>query len=207
MTFTEIVTEIMDRLDLSSTTATTRVGRAVNRHYKRTTGALGIAPVTRRVTVTEAATIGSPSITFNAIEKVERVIDATSTPVFILDTGKSFDEMRQTEPSSSDSATEWAVEAMGATSVTLRFDVAFATAKVYTVDGYGKRATLSLADVPAFPESFHDILVERVMADELRKLENKALADRADAVAEHLTSALRLWIAVDAYKAVRQERS
>lgn len=207
MTFTEIVTEIMDRLNLSSTDATTRVGREVNHHYKRVTAALGIAPVVRRVTVTQAATIGSPSITFSNIEKVERVIDATTTPDTILDDERSFDELRQTEAVSSDTATLWAVEAMGATSVTLRFDVAFRTAKVMTVDGYGKRATIATTDVPAFPETFHDVLIERVMADELRKQEKPQLAKIAHDTAQAILSDLRLFVAVSAYKAVKQGRS
>lgn len=207
MTFTEIVNETADRLNLTSTDATTRIGKLVNHHYKRVTAALGIAPMTRRVTVTQAATIGSPSITFANIEKVERVIDATTTPDTILDDERSFDEMRQTEPTSSDTATLWAVEAIGATTVTLRFDVAFATAKVMTVDGYGKRATLSTTDVPAFPETFHDLLIERVMADELRKQEKPQLAKIAHDTAEAILSDLRLHFAVSAYKTVKQGRA
>lgn len=205
MTFTEIVTEIMDRANLSSSTATTRVGRRVNSHYKRVTAELGIAPVTRRTSVTQAATVASPSITFSNIEQVERVIDATTTPDTILEE-VSFDEIRQVEPASSDTVTKFAREALGSTSVTLRFDVKFATTKNITAEGYGKKATLSGTDVPAFPETFHDILVESVLYEEYKKLEDMKSATDSKEEAKRILSQLKLWVATSAYRANRQGR-
>lgn len=205
MTFTEIVTEIMDRQNLTSSDATTRVGKLVNHHYKRVTAALNIAPVTRKVTVTQAATVGNASITFSNIEKVIRAIDATTTPDTVLDE-ISYDELKQNDPAASDTPTKWAVEAQGATSVTLRFDVAFLTTKTMTVEGWGIKATLSGSDVPAFPETFHDLLIERVMADELRKAEKPQLAKIAFDTAKDIMSDLRMHMALSAYKTVKQGR-
>lgn len=77
MTFTEIQTEICDRLNLTDSDDIARVGRAINRKYKTITSSLGIKGTSRRATVSAIASIGGSELTFTGIEKIINVIDRT----------------------------------------------------------------------------------------------------------------------------------
>lgn len=202
MTFTEIVTEIEDRLDLTSTDATTRIGRRVNSHYKRLTAELSLAAPLRRVAITANSTIGSANITFTSCEKIERLFDRAQSDEPLTEV--SFDELQQNVAVESDTPTKYAIERMGATTVLVRFDVEFESVKAITGDGYTSQATLSGSDVPAFPVTYHDILVHRVLEEELLKLEKPGLARVERDAAKDLMSKLRLWVATSAYLRVRQ---
>ena len=204
MTFTEIRTEILEQLALTSTAATTRIGRAISRHYKLITAELGLAGVSRRTTVTGATVVGSRTISFANIEKIEKIQDLTDADNPVTLDEKGFDEIDTIVAPDSDDASRWATERMGATTVLVRFDVTFESIKTYTATGYTKQSTLASADVPAFPETFHHILVEKVMYDELRKKGQLAEAKESRATAEDLTSKLRMWVATSAYRTDRQ---
>ena len=84
MTFTEIVTEIKERLNLTSATSTTRVGRLVNVLYKRVTNSLNIDLSRRSIGVVETTTPGIATVTWSDCEKTERVIDDHSGTKVIL---------------------------------------------------------------------------------------------------------------------------
>lgn len=199
MTFTEIKTEIKDRLNLSSTDADTRVGRAINRYYKQLTVELGIAPVTRRATVSGTATISSQFVTFSGIEKLERVLDSASTPLDEV----LYDELANVEPHTSD-PTKYAVYDVTDNDVQIVMDCFAQTAFTLTGHGYATVSTLSGSDVPAFPESFHNILIELVLVDEYLKLEKPGLAKEARENARLLLSKLRLWSATRVNVELRQ---
>ncbi len=194
MTFNEFKTEIKDRLGLRTTDADTRIGRAINRHYKRITTELGIAPVTRRLSVSTTATISSQYVTVSGVEKVERVnlvSGGTETPLAEV----IYDEIAKVAPTTSD-PTKYAIYDVTDNDVVIVLDCTAQSAHSLRVDAFAVVATLSGTDVPAFPESFHDILVEFVLDDELRKKggsDNLAEADRHQADAQRLMSKLRLW--------------
>lgn len=202
MTFTEIVTEIEDRLDLTSPDATTRIGRRVNSHYKQVTAALGIAAPSRRTAITANTTIGSANVTFTSCEKIERLFDLSVSDEPLDEV--SFDELRQNAAVESDTPTKYAIERMGAASVLVRFDVEFESVKAITGEGYTSQSALSGSIAPAFPETYHDILVHRVLEEELLKQEKPGLARVERDAAKDLMSKLRLWVATSAYLRVRQ---
>ena len=76
MTFDQIVDRIARRLNLTSSTATTRIGESVNERYKEIMSTLGLEN-SARGTVTATATVGSRSLAFDAT-KVYAVIDFQS---------------------------------------------------------------------------------------------------------------------------------
>lgn len=194
MTFTDLQTEIMDRLNLSSATAATRIGRAINRKYRLVTSSIGLQ-LSRRATVQQAVSIGVSQVTFTNVEKIINVVDRSVSPYRKL-SFVTIDELRDTQPYPlSDGPTVYADEAISAESVTIEINRIPQTAFVLYADVHQTLADLSGTATPAFPESFHDVIIEGVMADELRKMEKGQLATMAKGEYERILSDLRMWIA------------
>lgn len=194
MTFTEIQTEILDRLNLTSTTATTRVGRAINRKYRLVTSAIGLE-ISRRATVQATCTIGVSTLEFTNVEKIINVFNRAVTPYLRL-TPLTIDELRDLQPyPGNNKPTNYAVIAHTDDSVTIEINRIPQTAIVLYADVHQAVADLSGSQEPAFPESFHEVLIEGVLADEYMKLEKPALAQVSDQRKEKILSDLRLWVA------------
>ena len=204
MTFAEIVSSVQDRLNLTSSASSTRVGTAVNKHYKRLTSALGISHTSRSVfNISANTTIGSAEVTFTSVEKLNRVYYLSGTQKVWLDEVLA-DEIREENPPTNDSPTKWAYKALGDSSVTVLLDSLAATSYALKADGFITSATLSGVMVPAFPESYHDILIEGVLKDEYKKMEKLPLAKESKAEYEQRLSDLRMWIAKSGYVTIRQ---
>lgn len=206
MTFTDLRTEIMDRLNLSSTEASTRIGRAINRKYRLITSSIGMQ-LSRRVTVTKAVTIASASVTILNCEKVINVVNRNLTPYKFLDE-VTIDENEKDAPFvSSDSPTRYTIQSHTSNTVTIRLNRTPLTAFVLYLDVHQAVADLSGSNEPAFPESFHDIIIEGVLSDELRKMEKPALANMSQMEFERILSNLRMWIAKNNYLDVYQGKN
>src|SRR5688572_4551852 len=118
MTFTELRTEIMDRLNLSSTDASTRVGRAINRKYRLITSSIGLQ-LSRRSTAQATATIGVSTLTFTNTEKIINVFNRAVTPYKLL-TEVTVDELREEMPfAANDNPTKYAISSHTADTVTI----------------------------------------------------------------------------------------
>lgn len=193
MTFTEIVAEICDRLNYSSTEATTRVGKRVNSRYKRATSSIGLSTSRFTEKIPGTAVIGSRVITFNDCEKVLAVIDTSSGTDVPLEQ-ISVDEMHIT-PVKDEPPRQYCVLNTRPSTVEIKVDGEATTTYVLYADGISTAATLAGADEPQFPESYHDILVFGVLADEYRKLEKFTLAKEMEGEYEKRLSDLRMWIA------------
>lgn len=201
MTFTEIVTDVAGRVNLTTTEALTRIGTHVNRRYRRVTTSIGLVDF-RRVSNAFVVTTGNRLQTITGIEKVISILNANvanSTPLDEI----AYDEMLEVIPSTG-APTRFAVKRLSDSSVTLIFDTTFASATTLTVEGEEMASTLSGSQVPAFSESFHDILIFGALADELRKKEKIALARDADSEYERMLGELRLHIAVSGFRDVVQ---
>lgn len=195
MTFDEVVSEVMDRLNLSSSEATTRISKRVNARYKRATSSIGLV-TTRFAQVQSNATIGNRIITFQGIEKILAVIDKSSG-VDIPLSQITLDEMHIT-PIRDEPPRKFAVQRNHANTVDILLDLTPTTAFLLYADGQSNEATLVGAQQPDFPESFHDILVFGALADEYRKLEKFPLAKDMEGEYEKRLSDLRMWIAKSA---------
>lgn len=208
MTFDEIVTEIMDRLNLTSTEAETRIGRRVNRVYRKVLGSIGVRTVSMRVFGIDADTeIGAQEVAFEGMHRITRVYDASQTPRRDLDE-VSIDELRETDAVESDTPTKWALVSASDGSVTIMLNKIPETSFTLTADGFGTTGDLSSDDEPSFPEIYHDVLVDGVLKDEYRKLEKTQLAADSRTDHENMLSDLRMWGASQAYLKIRQgERS
>src|SRR3990167_10900807 len=83
-TFSELATDVMDQLNLSSEDAAARIFKALHKRYKRVTSSIGLTP-SRRTRVSQAATIGNRDIVFSSLEKVDSVFRIVGTKVYALD--------------------------------------------------------------------------------------------------------------------------
>jgi parallel beta-helix repeat protein len=186
MTFTEIQTKILNYAGLSSSDATTRIGKAINAQYRRVTARLGM-DTTRFVTRSAATSDGVRTLTFTSIEKIDRIIDVTGDVRLLQEV--SMHDLRSIEPAEGEPS-RWAVQNTGADSVTVVFDTIPDAAYSLQADGITSLSDLSGTDEPAFAESFHDILAWFVISEELLKKEKDKLALTYERKAEQLLSDL-----------------
>lgn len=197
MTYTEIVTAVQSRLNLTSTDSATRIGTEINDRYRRVTSALGLN-VTRRTTITATATIGDCQITF-AGEKLMNVEYRAVTPWRTLKE-YSVEEMRDFQPYTAALPFSYAIVSQGAATTIIEMDCTPDTAFTLYADAYAPLATISGSTVPAFPADYHDILVHGVLADEYRKMSKLDFARDAEQMYEMRLSQLRVFLATSAYR-------
>lgn len=202
MTFTEIVDDIKDRLNLSSSDATTRIGKAVNRKYKEVTSSLGMV-VSRRTEVQADTTEGVRTLTFDGIEKISAVIDRSSGTDRLL-REVTYEEMKDVAVREDDLPAQWAVYRTGPDTVTIYLDCNPQSEFTLYAEGLESKATLSGSDEPTFSESYHDVLVEAVLVDEYRKLEKFDFMKASKVLYDTRMSELRLWISLSSYNDIHQ---
>lgn len=173
MTFGQIKEAIKDLCNLRSDEADARVTRSVIQHYKQITSELGM-DATRFVSRTATMVVGVKTVTFSNIERIDRLLDTTSgvrevTPV-------SLNSLRTKAPGTGQPE-EWAPQSTTATTVTILTDTAPQTAYTLTADGAASLSDPDMNDEPVFAESYHNILVWKVVSEELLKKEKTDLAD------------------------------
>jgi hypothetical protein len=196
MTLNEMVLYIADQLNLSSPESKARIARNINVRYKRITSAIGMS-TTRREEVSQAATIGNRNITFSGAEKLDAVYRKVGTKKYLLDE-ITMDDMLALSPRD-EPPTKFAVYTIAPQSVTIQMDCIPTTTFTLYASVLADVSTLSNNDSPAFPESFHDIIIHGVMADEHRKAEKQQLAKEAEGYFEQRLSDLKMFIAKSAY--------
>lgn len=128
------------------------------------------------VTVAANTVNGNRSLVFPGVTKIFSVFNLAPTPPVRL--GElPFDFLRnQTIETTTTSPTQFAVQLMGATSVTIFLSCLPGSVFALTADGEAPIATLAGASVPAFSEDFHDLLLYGTIAIELEKMEKYDLA-------------------------------
>lgn len=206
MTFNQIVAAAMDRLNLSSTTATTRIGQRVNEAYKEVTSSVGLT-VARRVKATTIydadVDVSLPELVLTGIEKVLKVqvdVDGVNRTLNEL----TYDELIEI-PRRTGLPYNYAIKTMGSQTVTITLD-GYPTHDPFTltIEALDLADTLSGTMQPAFSESFHDVLIEHVLMKELFKMEK--MDGYREAKNNFLTrlSDLRMFIAKSAYMDIQQ---
>jgi hypothetical protein len=198
MTFNDLVNEVCDRLNLTSDQAIARVGREVNSRYKRVTSSIGLATSRRVATpIPIDSIIDNHYLVFVGIEKITSVLDRSTTATIVL-MERTLEEMA-TIPLTGGMPRNYAIYSMGAQTVTILVDSDDTDPSLLFADGLEIAETLSGSQTPAFPESFHDILIFGAVADELRKMEKQAFARDAEGDFDRRLSDLRMFIAKSAY--------
>jgi hypothetical protein len=196
MTANELISYVADLVNQSSDEAKERIGRSLNVRYKQVTSAIGLAS-TRREEIPAVATIGSRYMTFTGVEKLENVFRRVGTKVYILDeltNDELLDTNIRTEPPHA-----YTVYSVAPTSVTIKLDCTPTTGFTLYATALQDASSISNTDVPNFPESYHDVLVQGVMADELSRKEKFDQAMVCEKKFESRLSDLRMFVAKTAY--------
>ncbi len=202
MTFTEAATEIAERCGLTATASITRIGKRINRVHREVTTKIGMTDARREI-ASKVVTIANRYVEFTDVEKLRTVyyLDDDSNPVVLTEI--SFDEMKTVVAAASDAPTQWARAALTTTSVTILIDAPPETAYTLYADADDATATLTTTNTFIIPESFHDIIVDKVVAEELERKSDYAGADRAASRAEKRMGELLLYIASSGTRIVR----
>jgi hypothetical protein len=148
MTFDDIVSDVKDRLNLTSTDATTRIGKAVNRKYKQVTTSVGLVTA-RRTEVQKNCTPGVRTLTFTGVEKIINVISKASGTNRILKE-ITYEEMEARSPQTSDTPYYYAIANLASNTTTVFLDVSPVTAFTLYAEGHATAGTLSGVLEPAF---------------------------------------------------------
>jgi hypothetical protein len=192
----ELVEHIAETLSIPSPEAKTRIARELNMRYKQVTTAIGLIP-SRREEFSTLATIGSRLIAFTGAEKLDVVFRKVGTQNVIL--GEVTNDEMLDLPLRDEPPTAFSIFNVAPTTITIKIDCTPTTAFTIYAHGLGDATTLSSNDQPAFPESFHDILVHGVKADEYRRKEKDDKAKEAEAMFMNRLSDLKMFIAKSAY--------
>ncbi len=201
MTFDDIVDKVKKKLNLTSTDATDRIGERVNEVYRTVTSSIGLETSRRveaEITYNSGVDLDLPYITVPNMEKIltVRLQIADSRPKILGQ--KMYDDVKnyRSQVNVFQDPRMWAVFREDYNSVTIIIN-AFPDAEDFVLEfeGLENAATLATTDIPAFPESFHDIIVNGAVAEELMKMEKPALADIAAKRYEQRLSDLRYFLA------------
>ena len=193
MTFSDIRAAICEYCVLTQTDSKLRVGKAINRHYRRITSSLGLQTA-RFVTRSMSTSAGVQTVTFSNIEKIDRLIDTTDSTAIRLIPEVSVHELRSSQPGTGQPE-RYAIQSTTADTITILMDTSPQDTYSLQADGWATVADLAGDDEPAFPESYHDILVWAVIAEELLKKEKDKLARVYEQKAEVLLADLRFFLA------------
>jgi hypothetical protein len=202
MTITEIVQAAADRTGITSAEGLARLLGTANRYYRRLTSSLGIASVSKRAVVQADATMGVRTLTFTGVEKVISVQDRSTGTIRTLEP-VSVEEIDESSVGTG-LPTKYSIYRMGPGSVTIYLNTVPQSAFTLYADGYEQTDTLADAQEPAFPESFHDCLVEAAVYEERLKQEKGDLAKAAKLEYEQRVSDLRMFIATSAMQDIHQ---
>lgn len=194
-TFTELVARVSNKLRRTSATDLARIGLSINDRYREVMTGVGLSVATR-TTASANTVVGTRSITFTC-EKVFRLYDPAYTPQRYLDE-YTFDEIKG-GPVVTDPPTRYAVQTMGASTVTLYLNSTPATIYALGVDCEVVQTDISGSTIPAFSTGFHDILYRGGLADELDVMEKPERAAVEEARFEKRLAELRYFIAKSGY--------
>lgn len=204
MTFDQIVSDVMERLNLTSQEARERIGRRVNAKYKIVTSSINLV-TSRRVeleVVVNSASLGSilPDLVVTGVEKIIRIAnEGSSTPLDHV----SFGEIKSRAVGSA-KPTAYADKRMGSGEVTITLN-SYTTAPFdLEIEGYEIADKLADDAEPSFSSDYHDVLSEGVMEDELRKMEKPQLAELANRTYLQRLSDLKMFIAKSGYQDIEQ---
>jgi hypothetical protein len=117
MTFKNLQDDVLDRLNLTSTDARTRIKRHLNERYRRLASTLGMTSV-RDSTTTQTTATGTAEYAITA-QKIKHIYDATNA-TYLPET--SLADLRQRDPGldSSGLPQVWAPRKQTATAITIR---------------------------------------------------------------------------------------
>ena len=205
MTLAEIRTAVMESLNLTSQEASARVDREINRKIREVQSSVRLT-LTRRAIASGTTTSGSVNMTVSGA----KILDVYDKDFLKRPLGQvSLYTLRNMDADQDVVGPPylWAEALRGATSTLIElYPKPTSDAAVLFFDILDNATDLTDdADEPAFPADFHDLLIDGVRYEELRKMEKMLpLATEAEKRFQRRISDLRYFIAKSAYLKTRQ---
>lgn len=200
MTFLQLQNRVMDRLNLTSAEARTRIKAELNDRYREVQSSVNLAR-TRRGVLTYNTTSGSANVTVSGVSKLLNVYDPTHLKRPLDET--TLDAIRDLDASGVTTGPPrlYAQQIHRADEIVLLLWPKPTSASALKSDALIAGTDMAADDdEPSFPEDFHDVLVHGVMADELSKMEKqRPAADKAEAKFEKRLGELRYFIIKSGY--------
>lgn len=200
MTFLELQNAVMNRLNLTSTDARTRIKAELNLRYREVQSSVSLAK-TRYGTITFTTTSGVSNVTQSGVAKLLTVFDPITLDQPLNEV--SLDQLRWLDPSESVQGipTDYAIVKHINDSLTLKLYPQPVATATLTADALLAGTDMTAdGDVPTIPTDYHDILVHGALYDELMKMEKmRPLAEQEEAKFQRRLSDLRYFIAKSAY--------
>jgi hypothetical protein len=200
MTFVQLQNRVMERLNLTSTEARTRIKAELNDRYREVQSAVNLAR-TRRGVKSFNTVSGNANVTVSGVAKLLNVYD----PVILkrpLDEATP-DQIRVLDAAGVTSGPPrlYAVQVHSADEITLLLWPKPASVSGLKSDAILAGTDMSAdADEPSFPEDYHDILVHGVLADEYAKIDKlRPAGDKEEAKFEKRLGELRYFIISSGY--------
>lgn len=203
MTFKELQDNVLNRLNLTTAEARTRVKVFLNERYRRLQTSIGLGRV-RFVSSTFPTINGT--YTYSPVGLIKPLTLTLPAQNIVLDE-RSMDQIRLLDPDNSTTGVPYfyVVQKFNAKTVTLYLwpkpDA------IYTIayDGIATGADMTAdSDIPAVPEDFHDVIEFGAVADELMKMEKPSLSQTMEVKADLRTRELRYFLAKSIYLSVVQ---
>lgn len=207
MTADEIVNFVADQLNLSAPDAKSRILKELNVRYRQLTSSIGLI-TTRRAEVSQPMTLNSQFVTFSGVERLDSVFYKTTHNSVV--TNKTIDmitdEEMITETLLKSNPSKFSLYNVSPTAITIKVNsiVTTGTPPTLFAHAFVDASTLTGPSQPAFPESFHDILVHGVEADEYRRKHQNDEAQMSEQKYENRLSDLRMFIAKTAWQDIHR---
>ncbi len=205
MTFRQLQDGVCDRLNLTSPEARKRVKAELNLRYREVASGVGMSKV-RRSTATANTAVGNNSLTYTNIANLLSIYDAVYLKRPLVEV--SVNEIREMDAGGNHTGPprNYAIVSHDQNSVTVMLYPKPTSISALAAD------VLSLgtdmvddADEPAFPEDFHDVLIQGACFDESLKMEKaQALTTSFAQAFKDRKSELRYFYAKRAYLARKQ---
>lgn len=206
MTFEQLQDAVMDRLNLTSVEARTRIKAALNLRYREVQSTLNLAR-TRRGLVTVSTVSGQATVTQSGVAKILGLYDGDVRHAVLEEIALPTLFQLSAVDDTVGTPVRYAIDQHLADVVVLRFyprpNAAIA------LDGDALLAGTDMADdddEPTIPVDFHDILMQGVLADEYMKVEKTRPAGLAcEAKFEKRLGELRYFLVKSSYLTTRQQ--
>jgi hypothetical protein len=187
VTFKEIQDDAMERLNLTSADARTRVKRYVNEWYRRILGRLGMSRLRDASSTTIILADGQAEYDVSAV-KIAHIFDPTNEVMLVERSLTWMRDMDPTDSYRSNYPVAFAVRKVGATTLKVRVWPIPNQALTLRVDTSSGATALSAdGDVPVLPEDYHWILSLAARVSEYEKLDD----DRYKIARQDLEDAIR----------------
>jgi|SRR5262245_32924332 len=205
MTFLELQNAVMNRLNLTTAEARTRIKTELNLRNAEVTSGVGMEKV-RRATVVKDTIIGDPQLTYANVAHVFTIFDPVHIKGVLREVSMNDIREEDADQNTSGYPRVYAIANHLKDSMTITLYPKPSTISTLRADVLALGTDMVAdGDAPAFPVDFHDVLVHGVLYDEALKIERQTAYQKSFKLEYETRRAdLRYFLAKRAYFSRKQ---